>query len=186
MGNKNQLSIRSIVAMGIGAALFFVLGRFVMIPSPIPNTNINIQYAILAVFAVLYGPAVGFLSGLIGHALVDMSLYGTPWWSWIIASAIFGLIMGLGKKIIDREDGRFGKREIIFFNVIQVIGHVIAWGVVAPGLDILIYNEPVNKLFAQGLFAGIFNAISTGIVGTIILISYAKTKTNAGSLQKED
>ena len=31
---KTQLSIKSIVAIGIGSALFFVLGRFVAIPSP--------------------------------------------------------------------------------------------------------------------------------------------------------
>ena len=35
---KNS-SIKTVVAIGIGAALFFVLGRFVAIPSPIPNTN---------------------------------------------------------------------------------------------------------------------------------------------------
>ena len=28
----------------IGAALFFVLGRFVAIPSPVPNTNISMVY----------------------------------------------------------------------------------------------------------------------------------------------
>ena len=37
----------TIVAIGIGAALFFVLGRFVAIPSPVPNTNISIQYGLL-------------------------------------------------------------------------------------------------------------------------------------------
>ena len=46
---KTQLSIKSIVAIGIGSALFFVLGRFVAIPSPVPNTTINIQYAVLGV-----------------------------------------------------------------------------------------------------------------------------------------
>ena len=35
--------IVTIVAIGIGAALFFVLGRFVAIPSPVPNTNIALQ-----------------------------------------------------------------------------------------------------------------------------------------------
>lgn len=37
---KNNNSIKTFVAIGIGAALFFVLGRFVAIPSPVPNTNI--------------------------------------------------------------------------------------------------------------------------------------------------
>ena len=45
---KNNSSIKTVVAVGIGAALFFVLGRFVAIPSPVPNTNISLQYAVLA------------------------------------------------------------------------------------------------------------------------------------------
>ena len=38
---NNNSSIKTVVAVGIGAALFFVLGRFVAIPSPVPNTNIS-------------------------------------------------------------------------------------------------------------------------------------------------
>ena len=45
---NNNSSIKTVVAVGIGAALFFVLGRFVAIPSPVPNTNISLQYAVLA------------------------------------------------------------------------------------------------------------------------------------------
>ena len=33
---KKNNSIQTVVAVGIGAALFFVLGRFVAIPSPVP------------------------------------------------------------------------------------------------------------------------------------------------------
>ena len=46
MGNK--LSIKTIVAIGIGAAVFMILGRFGSIPSGIPNTNIETCYAFLA------------------------------------------------------------------------------------------------------------------------------------------
>ena len=55
---KNNSSIKTVVAVGIGAALFFVLGRFVAIPSPVPNTNISLQYAVLALLATMYGPVV--------------------------------------------------------------------------------------------------------------------------------
>ena len=54
---NNNSSIKTVVAVGIGAALFFVLGRFVAIPSPVPNTNISLQYAVLALLAAMYGPA---------------------------------------------------------------------------------------------------------------------------------
>ena len=62
---KNS-SIKTVVAVGIGAALFFVLGRFVAIPSGIPNTNISLQYAILGMLGGMYGPVAG---GLIGFGL---------------------------------------------------------------------------------------------------------------------
>ena len=39
MNIKSNNGIKTVVAIGIGAALFFVLGRFVAIPSPVPNTN---------------------------------------------------------------------------------------------------------------------------------------------------
>ena len=70
-----KFSVKTIVAIGIGAALFFVLGRFVAIPSPVPNTNISIQYGLLAFMATLFGPMAGLLIGFIGHFFIDFS-YG--------------------------------------------------------------------------------------------------------------
>ena len=84
---KNNNSIKTVVAIGIGAALFFVLGRFVAIPSPVPNTNISLQYAVLGLLAAMYGPVAGGLIGFIGHTLIDLSWGGIPWWSWVISSA---------------------------------------------------------------------------------------------------
>ena len=180
-----KFSVKTIVAIGIGAALFFVLGRFVAIPSPVPNTNISVQYGLLAFMAIVYGPVAGALMGLIGHTLIDFSWGGSPWWSWIIASAVFGLLMGFGAKLLKMDEAEMGKKGLIKFNIAQLVGHVICWGGVAPVLDILIYNEPLDKLFAQGLVAGISNAVTTAIVGSLLCVAYAATKTKAGSLTKE-
>ena len=90
-----KFSVKTIVAIGIGAALFFVLGRFVAIPSPVPNTNISVQYGLLAFLSVVYGPVAGALVGFIGHALIDFSYGWGIWWSWVIASGVFGLHFGL-------------------------------------------------------------------------------------------
>ena len=90
-----KFSVKTVVAIGIGAALFWVCGKFIAIPSPVPNTNITIQYGVLAFVATLFGPVAGALAGFIGHALIDATTYGSVWWSWVIASAVFGLLMGL-------------------------------------------------------------------------------------------
>lgn len=59
MAKQKVLSIKTIVAIGIGSALFVILGRFGSIPSGIPNTNIETTYALLALFSLLYGPFAG-------------------------------------------------------------------------------------------------------------------------------
>lgn len=87
-----NFSIKTLVAIGIGAAIFAVLARYVSIPTPIPSTTLTIQYAILALFALLYGPWAGLLIGFIGHTVSDM-MGGSPWWSWIAASAVAGLLI---------------------------------------------------------------------------------------------
>ena len=180
-----KFSVKSIVAIGIGAALFFVLSRFVSIPSPVANTNICLQYGLLAFLATVFGPVVGALVGFIGHALTDLS-WGSPWWSWIIASGGFGLLMGLSVKVLKINEEEIGKKGLIKFNIAQVVIHLICWCGVAPVLDILIYSEPVEKLFAQGLMAAIGNAVTTAIVGSLLCVAYAATKPKANSLNKEE
>ncbi len=177
--------IITIVAIGIGAALFFVLGRFVSIPSPVPNTTINIQYGLLAFMAALYGPLAGLLIAFIGHALIDFSYGWGVWWSWVIASGFAGLVMGILSNSINVED-KFGTEEILKFNLGQVIAQILAWGVIAPVFDILIYAEPANKVFTQGLVAGVANIVTAAIVGTLLAVAYNKAKPKAGSLKKEN
>ena len=163
----------------------FSVKTIVAIPSPVPNTNISTQYGLLAFLSVVYGPVAGALVGLIGHALIDFSYGWGIWWSWVIASAVFGLLVGFAAKLLKMDEAEMGKKGLIKFNVGQLVSHVICWGAVAPVLDILIYNEPLDKLFAQGLFAGISNAVTTAIVGSLLCVAYAATKTKAGSLTKE-
>lgn len=183
-----KFSVKTIVAIGIGAALFFVLGRFVAIPSPVPNTNISAQYGLLGFMSALFGPVAGLLIGLIGHALIDFSWggsFGGIWWSWVIASAVCGLIMGIGMRKISLDDGKFSGKDIARFNIAQVIAHIISWGGIAPALDVLIYSEPTEKLVAQGLMAGCANIVTTAIIGTLLCLAYAKAKPQKGSLEEE-
>ena len=74
---------------------------------------------------------------------------------------------------------------ITVFVVANVIAHVIGWVVVAPVLDILIYAEPANKVFAQGVFAAISNTITGVIVGGLLILAYTKTIAKKGSLDQE-
>lgn len=52
-------------------------------------------------------------------------------------------------------------------------------------LDIVIYAEPADKVFIQGIAAAFMNMISTGVIGTVLLVVYVATKPKKGSLKKE-
>lgn len=174
-----------VVAIGIGAALFFVLGRFVSIPSPIPNTSISIQYGLLAFMAAVFGPVAGALIGFIGHFLVDLSAGWGIWWSWVITSGVAGALMGFAANRVKLGSVPFGGKQIGFFNAYQAVAHLICWVVVAPILDILIYQEPANKVFVQGLVAAAANIVTTAIIGTLLCFAFSKAVPEEGSL-KED
>ena len=119
MNNKN--SVKTVVAVAIGAALFFVLGRFVAIPSGIPNTNISLQYAVLGLLAAMYGPVAGGLIGFIGHTLIDLSWGGSPWWSWVITSTFVGIVVGLFAKKLNVNEGEFSKKDVVTYAIANVI-----------------------------------------------------------------
>ena len=180
---KNN-SVQKVVATGIGAALFFVLARFVAVPSGIPNTNIAFQYGIQSFFAVLYGPVVGCLSGFIGHVLCDMS-WGGVWWSWAFGTAVYGLIVGfLGKKI-NVHDGNFGGKELVAFTIGNCLANIVAWPVVAALGDILIYKEDVKLVISQLIVAAIADFLCSMVIGGLLLFGYTKTVAKSGSLDKE-
>lgn len=153
-----NFAVKTIVAIGIGAALFFVLSTYIAIPTPIPNLKLSVHYPVIGVMAMLFGPLAGCLMGLIGHFLSDLA---SGW-------------------------GEFGVKGAVIFNVVQIIAHLISWGLIAPGLDILIYNEPVEKIFLQGAVGSVGNILSTAVVGTILCFAYASTRAKKGSLKKED
>ena len=180
-----KLSVKTVVAIGIGAAIFIVLGMFGSIPTGIPNTNLDTSYGLLAMMSAVFGPVAGLLIGLIGHALKDTFMYGSAWWSWVICSALGGFLIGLFVRKFGVEDGKFGIKQAVLFNAVQIVSNALCWFLLAPTLDILIYGEPANKVYTQGVVAGSVNMVVMLILGTALLFGYSATRQKASSLTKE-
>ena len=183
---KSKFGIKEVVAIGIGTALFVALTEVQIPLGFIPNTALQPRMALMGFLAAVFGPIVGGIVGLLGHALGDALFYGSVWWSWVFPEAVVGIVIGLFAKKFAIKDGGFATKEIVLFNIVQIVANAAAWIVVAPLLDIVIYAEPANKVFAQGAWAFLGNIIIIGILGTLIAIGYSKIGGKASSLSKED
>ena len=183
---KFKFGIKEVVAIGIGTALFVALTE-IQIPTPIPNTYLQPRMAIMAFLAAVFGPLVGGVVGLLGHAIGDAMFYGSVWQSWVFPDGVVGLAIGLlAAKLAVKEGGFNNTKTIVTFNVVQVIANAVAWILVAPVLDILIYAEPANKVFVQGIWAFVGNIIIIGILGTLLCSGYSAIGAKSSSLKKED
>lgn len=180
-----EFKTKTIVATGLGAALFMLLFMYVKVPTGIPETQIQTAYGVGGFFAALFGPIAGGLIAFLGHFLSDSVQYGSAWMSWVVASAVTCFITGLVYPKLSVEEGKFDAKDMIRYNVYQIIGNAIAWIVIAPVLDIVIYAEPANKVFIQGVVAAVSNAVSAGVIGTVLLKLYSKAHASKGSLTKE-
>ena len=183
--SKKLISVKTVVAIGIGAALVFVLMRFVAIPTGVPNTNINFGIAVLAVFAAIFGPIAGFFIGFIAHTLNDLSWGWGVWWTWVAGSALFGLAVGFFFNMYKVNNGGFGIKQCIIFNIVQIAANIAVWLGIAPTLDILIYSEPAEKVYTQGVVISLTNAAIVLILGSLLLFAYTKTLGKSGSLKAE-
>ena len=183
---KTKFGIKEVVATGIGTALFIVLTEIQIPLVIVPNTALQPRMAVLAFLSAVFGPIVGGIVGLLGHALGDALFYGSVWWSWVIPEAVVGIAIGLFADKLEIKNGAFSGSKIVTFNIVQVVANAVAWIVVAPVLDIVIYAEPANKVFAQGALAFLGNIIIIGILGTLLAVGYSKIFAKSGSLEKED
>ena len=141
------------------------------------NTSIQLQYAVQALFSVIFGPITGFFMGFIGHALKDGIQYGNISWAWVFASAITGLVIGLFNKKYDVTTGKFSLMSMIWFNLAQALALLIG--------DRLQFAQAWSYLYAQSFVAGVANFITIAIGGTLLLAIYAGSRTQSGSLTKD-
>lgn len=137
---KTELfSTKSVVAIGIGAALYSVLSG-VAIPVG-PNTSFRIAVALLTIFGAIFGPLVGFFVGFVGHALNDMIMWGSVWFSWVFLSAVIGLFGGLITldKSFSLETGHVTKVHIFKMYLYAILGMIFA-GLAAYVGDVYFYG----------------------------------------------
>lgn len=168
---------KTIAAILVGVALFTWMFTYMKIPSGIPNTYIQTACGLGAFFASIYGPLAGGVISFAGHAISDTISNGNPCWSWVIASGTAGFLTGLVYPKLKLKRREFEKHDLVKFNLFQIVGNAVAWLVVAPVLDIIVYEESAEVAFKQGMVASMTNILSTAVIGVVLLVIYVEIKS---------
>lgn len=162
---EKKLSVtQKITVYGLGAALFVVVGC--ALPIPIPNTtaHIDLGYAIMAIFAYLFGPVAGLLVGGVGRFLEDMVLFGSigsP--GWLIASICVGFLTGLIAKLRNKPLNSFVYTMVLVFGVLII--NAVFLVAFAPFISSLWNGVPYIAKLPSGVSAFITNSIAMLAIG---------------------
>ena len=181
-----NLSVKTVVVIAIGAALYGI-GGLPMFGIPVfANTTLKPAMAVLALFSVLFGPLVGFLVGFIGHWVTDLFAGWGVWFTWVLGSGVVGLIIGLFPKLTQGrlEKGLFPMKDMALFVILALVGNVVGYGVSAL-LDTVLYAEPFTKVMTQLTIIAAGNTVLIGILGYILLTAYAKRKKQSSNLSED-
>ncbi len=179
-------SAKTVVIIAIGAALYGI-GGLPMFGIPIfAETTLKPAMAILAIFAALYGPVVGFLVGFLGHWITDLFAGWGVWMTWVLGSGIVGVVIGLFSTLTKRriEEGEFPVKDVVIFILLALAGNVVGYSISAF-LDYVLYAEPAGKVIVQSLLVWSTNTVLIAIIGTIILKIFANRKQQSRDLAEE-
>jgi energy-coupling factor transport system substrate-specific component len=165
-----------IAATLAGAVVFTLMSYFIMLPTPVQGTFFFPSYAVLGVFAALFGPVSGALISLSGMTVVSL-LRGVFFESftlpYTIAAALCGFIYGFARRYNRVDEGRFNDRDLIAYNVFQIGGNLAAWALTAPALQIILSGAPAREAFLSGLTASFVDILSAEFIGTPLLFVYS-------------
>ncbi|HKM75739.1 MAG TPA: ECF transporter S component [Candidatus Bathyarchaeia archaeon] len=171
---RNSLNLSSIKSMIVGMTLYGVL----TIPFNtmwIPRTGLvalRPTVVIPILFSFLFGPVVGFATGLFGNLISDFFSFGSFFWNWDIGTGLIGLVAGIGYFIVRKED-RGKSRGLILSIILSVVGSFVGIGF-ATATDYLFGIGMISSSMALAEFATatLTDAINGGVLTPILLCLY--------------
>jgi energy-coupling factor transport system substrate-specific component len=152
---------REVVQGVAGAALYAVLfWVFKAFPLPIPlrpDVFIRPSLAVPLFVGLMFGPAVGGFTGVVGHVAGDLLTGAGLNWPWALGSGLMGVIPGLARYFVSefRTPREFGLAEL--FTLLGV------WG--GSAFAALVGETLVLR--RSDLAAGLNKTMAEGLTGTL-------------------
>ena len=167
---------KTILYTVIGIGIMTTLMLLTSITTPIEGVYIQLAYGYLALFAGVAGAIPAAIVGFTGHVLFDLINTDHLWLSWALSTGALGFVFGFAIRRKSLRQGVFSRHDMVRFNVVQAAVNIAIFGLIAPTLDVLFYQQATTIVFTQGWIASIVNLLTVAVFGTITLKLYANSK----------
>ncbi len=169
---------KTIVTVGIGAALFGVLMNYGGIPV-FTNTSLTTAMIVPVVVGAMYGPLPAAVACGVGNVIADLIGGWGIYPAWAIANAVAGCFIGAlplyGARI---TEGKFDVKHLVWYVVCVVVGNAVAFGFVAQAFTVILEGGDMNVSLIQGVYASVGNILVELVIGLPVI--YMLTKRYAG------
>lgn len=169
---KEKYDLKYIVSTVMGIILFYMIGKYGKIPTGEKDIFVYLQYVILVYLAGRFGPLCGGIVGFVGHLMIDKTSEGQVWYSWIIGSAVLGILIGFISKKMKIDLSKPEKKDRRIFAVINISCQLLVWYLVAPVLNIVIYQMNPQQAFEMGFVAGVNNIVTSVILCDLFMFTF--------------
>ena len=185
---KSKLGVwttKSIVTMGLGAALYGVLMVYGAVPI-FTNTNLSFAMIVPVFVGCLFGPLPAMITCGVGNVIADLIGGWGIWFDWSIGNAVMGLFVGMLPLYgADIANGVFKVKHAVIYAILCVVGNMLAFGVVTPIFSTTLYGQDLNITLMQAVFATAGNTLVLVVAGIPILVLLSKRAASKMNLKKE-
>lgn len=185
---KSKLGVwttKSIVTMGLGAALYGVLMVYGAVPI-FTNTNLSFAMIVPVFVGGLFGPLPAMITCGVGNVIADLIGGWGIWFDWSIGNAVMGLFVGMLPLYgADIANGVFKVKHAVIYAILCVVGNMLAFGVVTPIFSTTLYGQDLNITLMQAVFATAGNTLVLVVAGIPILVLLSKRAASKMNLKKE-
>ena len=177
MKKMNSKSIiKYVIEILTVAFLAFLFDFFIV--NVTKDDSIWLGQAIEVVGAVIFGPFVGGMATLLNCMVSDYLMYGSFNFAYLAVLEIVSVVLiGIVYRKLIKDDNRFGVREIVIFNFIQILVGVCVVYLGTTPMAITLFENLTDDwtiaTFTEELvnlgsytFSG---CISAGLIGTILI-----------------
>lgn len=176
--------LKKILYIAVFTAFYYVLERYMKITTAFRYIQFSYAQPVVNSASVIYGPVVGTFAGAFGELLICIWKGAPLDWVAVVCAALNCGTVGLSMIHSGVSEGFFLKRDVIRFNLTHFFSGMVCWGIIYPGLSVLLRHVEFQAAINYGFGRFIGMAIMNFVSGTLLLSLYAKSRINAANFYR--